>query len=80
MFAIRISRSLPIALYFKVNINQPTSEIRHNLLNIAKKKTQEFIEAFDSPEVTTRATIQQASDYQIINLKESVATGLILTR
>jgi|TARA_Y100000015_G_scaffold42834_1_gene51139 hypothetical protein len=66
-----ITDLLPIALYFKVNINQPTSEIRYNLLNIAKKKTQEFIEAFDSPEVTTRATIQQASDYQIINLKES---------
>ena len=66
-----ITDLLPIALYFKVNINQPTSEIRYNLLNIAKKKTQEFIESFDSPEVTTRATIQQASDYQIINLKES---------
>jgi hypothetical protein len=68
-----ITDLLPIALYFKVNINQPTSEIRYNLLNIAKKKTQEFIESFDSPEVTTRATVQQASDYQIINLKESGA-------
>lgn len=61
---------LPIALYFKVNINQPTSEIRYNLLRIAKTKTKEFIEAFDSPQVTTRATIQQAGDYQIINLKK----------
>ena len=61
---------LPIALYFKVSINQPTSEIRYNLLRIAKTKTQEFIEAFDSPQVTTRATIQQAGDYQIINLKQ----------
>ena len=60
---------LPIALYFKVNINQPTAEIRYNLLRIAKNKPQEFIEAFDSPQVTTRATIQQAGDYQIINLK-----------
>jgi len=61
---------LPIALYFKVSINQPTSEIRYNLLRIAKTKTKEFIEAFDSPQVTTRATIQQAGDYQIINLKK----------
>jgi hypothetical protein len=60
---------LPIALYFKININQPTSEIRYNLLRIAKTKPQEFIEAFDSPQVTTRATIQQAADYQIINMK-----------
>ena len=66
-----ITDLLPIALYFKVNINQPTSEIRYNLLNIAKKNTQDFLEAFDSPQVTTRASIQQASDYQIINLKES---------
>lgn len=65
-----ITELLPIALYFKVNINKPTTEIRYNLLNIAKSKTQEFIEAFDSPQVTTRATIQQAGDYQIINLKK----------
>tara|TARA_R100000388_G_scaffold94739_1_gene83075 strand:+ start:1897 stop:2718 length:822 start_codon:yes stop_codon:yes gene_type:complete len=64
-----IQELLPVAMYFKVNINQPTSEIRYNLLNIAKSKTQEFIEAFDSPQVTTRATIQQAADYQIINMK-----------
>ena len=64
-----IQELLPVALYFKVNINQPTAEIRYNLLNIAKTKTQEFIEAFDSPQVTTRATIQQAADYQIINMK-----------
>ena len=64
-----IQELLPIALYFKVSINQPTAEIRYNLLNIAKTKTQEFIEAFDSPQVTTRATIQQAADYQIINMK-----------
>lgn len=66
-----ITDLLPVALYFKVNINQPTSEIRYNLLNIAKKNTQDFLEAFDSPQVTTRASIQQASDYQIINLKDS---------
>ncbi len=66
-----IQELLPIALYFKVNINQPTAEIRYNLLNIAKRKTQEFIEAFDSPQVTTRASIQQARDYQIINVKDN---------
>ena len=66
-----IQELLPIALYFKVSINQPTAEIRYNLLNIAKTKTQEFIEAFDSPQVTTRASVQQASDYQIINIKNN---------
>jgi len=64
-----ISDLLPIAIYFKVSIDSPVSEIRYNLLQIAKKKPQEFIESFDSPQVQTRASIQQAIDYQIINLK-----------
>ena len=57
-----------VALYFKVNINAPTAEIRHNLLRIAKSKPKEFIESFDSPTVRTRAIIKQAADYQIIKL------------
>ena len=64
-----INELLPIALYFGVNINTPVTEIRYNLLNIAKKKTQEFIQSFDSPQVQTRSTIQQGADYQIINVK-----------
>ena len=64
-----INDLLPIAMYFKVNINSPVSEIRYNLLQIAKKKPAEFIESFDSPQVQVRSSIQQAKDYQIINLK-----------
>tara|TARA_R110000765_G_scaffold309276_1_gene402791 strand:+ start:3408 stop:4250 length:843 start_codon:yes stop_codon:yes gene_type:complete len=64
-----INELLPVALYFGVNINTPVTEIRYNLLNIAKKKTQEFIQSFDSPQVQTRSTIQQGTDYQIINVK-----------
>lgn len=66
-----INDLLPIALYYGLNINVQTSEIRYNLLNIARKKPQEFIEAFDSPQVQVRSTIQQAKDYQIINLKSN---------
>lgn len=65
-----ITDLLAVALYFKVNINAPTSEIRHNLLRIAKSKPKEFIESFDSPTVRTRAIIKQAADYQIISLKK----------
>jgi hypothetical protein len=65
-----ITDLLAVALYFKVNINAPTSEIRHNLLRIAKNKPKEFIESFDSPTVRTRAIIKQAADYQIISLKK----------
>lgn len=64
---------LPVAMYFGVNINASVSDIRYNLLRIAKNKTREFIESFDSPQVRTRSIIQQASDYQIIKLsKDSV--------
>jgi hypothetical protein len=61
---------LPVALYFGVNINSSVSDIRYNLLQIAKKKTKEFVQSFDSPQVRTRSILQQASDYQIINVKE----------
>ena len=64
-----IHELLPIAMYFKVNINSPVSEIRFNLLRIAKSKPQEFIESFDSPQVQARSVVTQAKDYQIINVK-----------
>tara|TARA_R110000851_G_scaffold79067_1_gene174231 strand:+ start:1402 stop:2232 length:831 start_codon:yes stop_codon:yes gene_type:complete len=64
-----VNELLPIALYFGIDINAPVSEIRYNLLNIAKKRTEEFIQSFDSPQVQVRSSIQQAKDYQIINLK-----------
>lgn len=65
-----ISTLLPIAMYFKVNTSKPVSEIRYDLLQIAKSKPTEFIGSFDSPQVQTRASIQQAKDYQIIRVKE----------
>lgn len=64
-----IDELLPVAMYFKVNINSPVSEIRFNLLRIAKSKPKEFIESFDSPQVRTRSIVQQAKDYQMINIK-----------
>lgn len=66
-----IQELLPVAIYFKVNINKPTSEIRYDLLRIAKSKPKEFIEAFDSPQVIARSVIQQAKDYQIIKVTNS---------
>jgi len=65
-----ITELLPVAIFFNVNINVPVTEIRYNLLQIAKRKTSDFMQAFDSPQVTTRASIQQASDFQIINIKD----------
>lgn len=65
-----IEELLPVAIYFNVSIDQPTSEIRFNLLRIAKKKPSEFMEAFDSPQVQVRSTVKQAADYQILNVKK----------
>jgi len=64
-----INDLLPVAIYFGVNINSPVSEIRYNLLNIAKRNTQDFLQSFDSPQVMARSTVQQAKEYQIINVK-----------
>ncbi len=63
-----IQELLPVAMYFGVNINSSVSDIRYSLLRIAKTKTQEFMESFDSPQVRCRSIIQQAADYQIIKL------------
>ena len=65
-----VSDLLPVAMYFNVNINAPVSEIRYNLLRIAKRNPQEFLESFDSPQVMTRSYTKQADDYQIIKVKK----------
>jgi hypothetical protein len=66
-----INDLLPVALFFNVDVNQAVSEIRHNLLNIARKRPQEFMDAFDDPTVISRSLAKQASDYQFIALKEN---------
>jgi hypothetical protein len=64
-----INDLLPVAIYFKVNINTAVSEIRYNLLRIAKSKPEAFLQSFDSPSVMARSIIQQAKDYQFINVR-----------
>jgi hypothetical protein len=60
---------LPVALFFNINVDRPTSEIRFDLLKEAKSNPARFIEAFDNPMVRARSVVKQAADYQIINLK-----------
>lgn len=62
---------LPVAMYFNIDINRDSSEIRFDLLAEAKSNPSRFIESFDSPTVISRSKIKQAADYQIINLKEN---------
>jgi len=75
---------LSVALYFKVNIDRQMSEIKHDLLMIAKKKPAAFVQAFDDPIVKCKATIKQALDYQVIkNSRDSVrwydSNGIIVS-
>jgi len=65
-----IQELLPVAMFFNVSIETPVSEIRYNLLQIAKRKPEQFIKSFDSPQVAARSTIVQAKDYQILNVKK----------
>ena len=60
---------LPVALFYNINVDRPTSEIRFDLLKEAKSNPSRFIEAFDNPMVRARSVVKQANDYQIINLK-----------
>ena len=60
---------VPVAIYFGVNVDAKSSEIRHNLLRIAKRDPQAFIESFDSPQVQARAQVHQAKDFDIIKVK-----------
>jgi len=60
---------LPVAIYFGMDINRNTSEIRFDLLQKAKKDPSAFLSAFDSPIVKVRALVKQCESYQIISLK-----------
>lgn len=68
-----IEELLPVAIYFGMNIDRNTSEIRFDLLQKAKKNPAEFLSAFDSPIVKVRALVKQCQSYQILNLKEDGA-------
>lgn len=66
-----INDLLAIAMYFGININGSTSEIRYNLLRVAKSKPAEFLQSLDSPEVTCRSSVKQAIEYQILKSTSS---------
>ena len=64
---------LAVAIYFKVSIDRKTSEIKYDLLQIAKKNPNKFIQSFDDPAVKMKALLRQAKDYQVIKMvKDSV--------
>lgn len=66
-----IDELIPVAMFFNVNIDRPVTEIKYDLLRIAKKKPADFIQSFDNPTVKTRAIIHKANEYNIIKLRDS---------
>ena len=64
---------LPIALYNGIDVDRSVSDIRYDLLQIAKKSPKALIDSFDNPVVKARASVYQANQYGIISLKENGA-------
>jgi len=66
-----INDLLPVAIFYGININKSSSEIKFDLLKQAKSNPQDFISSFDSPTVKARSIIYQASEYQILKVTKS---------
>ena len=68
-----IQTLLPVAMFYNISVNAPTSEIRFNLLREARSNPRAFIESFDNPIVKTRSVLKTAEMYQIIKFRDSGA-------
>tara|TARA_R100000773_G_scaffold44589_1_gene46380 strand:- start:3475 stop:4290 length:816 start_codon:yes stop_codon:yes gene_type:complete len=64
---------LSVSISFGIDIDRPVNEIKHDLMVIAKKSPQAFIESFDNPIVEMKTLISQADKYQVIKLTEKGA-------
>lgn len=62
---------LPVALFYNIGINRPSSEIRFDLLQQARSNPADFIRSFDNPMVRTRSVVKTAEMYQIIKCDEN---------
>ena len=64
-----IQELLPIAMFYNINVNRPSAEIRYDLLQQARSNPKRFIESFDNPLVRVRSVIKTAEMYQLVALK-----------
>lgn len=63
-----IDELLPVAIAFNINTDAPVSEIKYDLLQIAKSNPKMFIQSFDNPSITMKAKVKKAAMYQVIKL------------
>lgn len=60
---------LAVAIHFRVNPNASSQEIKSNLITIAERDPDKFLEAFDDEVVQMRALVHQAKKFRIIGEK-----------
>ena len=65
-----INELIPVAIYFGVDVNTSSSEIRFNLLRLAKSNPSSFISSFDSPMVKTKSIVYKAKEFNIISYQK----------
>ena len=57
-------------IWLGVDTNQKNAEIKRELLLEAKANPKRFIDLFDNPTVTTRASVKKAVDFQMLLARE----------
>lgn len=61
---------MPVILHYGIDTNRKAFEIKRDLLIEAKRNPNDFMKRFDSPLVKLKAIVQNATDFNIIDLKE----------
>lgn len=61
---------MPVILHYGIDTNRKAFEIKRDLLIEAKKNPNDFMKRFDSPLVKLKAIVQNAADFNIIDVKE----------
>ena len=61
-----LTEILTVATAYAINTDRPVDEIKHDLIQFAKKNPQSFIEAFDNPVIETKAIISKALSSGVI--------------
>jgi hypothetical protein len=59
---------LSVAVSYGMNIDRPVTEIKHDLMVVAKKNPKKFIMSFDNPVVDMKTKVTQAIKYQVIKV------------
>ena len=62
---------LAVAAAYGINVDRPSSEVKHDLIVFAKKNPTKFIKSFDNPEVLMKAKLRMAGKYGIISFGKS---------